>query len=49
MKYAIEMASCGMMYKPSFMKTDKGVQAILKFCLNNLNGCKVGVTDGRNL
>jgi hypothetical protein len=38
--YAVEMASCGMIYLPSFMKP------ILRFCLKNLKGCNVGITDG---
>jgi uncharacterized protein YraI len=49
MMYAVDMASCGIIYAPSFMKIGRGVQAILRFCLNNLRGCDVGVTDGRNL
>jgi hypothetical protein len=36
MKYAIEMALCGIIYIPSFMKFGAGVQAILRFCLRNL-------------
>jgi hypothetical protein len=40
---------CGMIYIPSFMKTDVGVQAILRFSIENLRGCNVGITDGRNL
>jgi hypothetical protein len=31
MKCAVEMASCGMIYIPGFMKMSKGVQAILRF------------------
>jgi hypothetical protein len=31
MMYAIDMASCGMIYLPSFMKIGTGVQAILRF------------------
>jgi hypothetical protein len=31
MKYAIEMASCGMIYIPSVTKTGKGVQATGRF------------------
>jgi hypothetical protein len=27
------------------MKIGTGVQAILKFCLRNLRGCNVGITD----
>jgi hypothetical protein len=34
---------------PSFMKIFGGVQAILRFCLRNLRGCEVGITDGRDL
>jgi hypothetical protein len=47
--YAVEMASCGKIYLPSFMKICKGVQAILRFCLSNLDDCNVGITDGRDL
>jgi hypothetical protein len=39
-----EMASCGMIYIPSFMKLGIGVQAILRFFLGNFNGW-----DGRDL
>jgi hypothetical protein len=31
------------------MQISTGVQAILKFCLSNLKGCNVGITDGRDL
>jgi hypothetical protein len=31
----------------SFMKIVTGVQGILRFCLSNLNGCNVGITDGK--
>jgi hypothetical protein len=31
MNYDIEMASCGMMFLPNFMKIGIGVQAILRF------------------
>jgi hypothetical protein len=47
--YAIDMASCGVIYAPSFMKIDTGVQAILRFCLRNVRGCNVGITDGTEL
>jgi hypothetical protein len=30
---------------PSFMKIGTGVQATLRFCLRNLRGCNVGITD----
>jgi hypothetical protein len=46
MKYAVEMALCGMYYLPSFKKIATGVQAILRFCLGNLRGCDVGITVG---
>jgi uncharacterized protein YraI len=49
MMYAIERASCGMMYVPSFMKIAAGVQAILRFCVRNLKGCNVSITNGRDL
>jgi hypothetical protein len=32
----------------SFMKIGTGVQAILRFCLRNLTGCNVGITDERD-
>jgi hypothetical protein len=48
-KYAIEIASCGMIYIPGFKKIGTGVQAILRFCLRNLRGCNVDITDGRDL
>jgi hypothetical protein len=44
MKYAVEMASCGMIYIPWSMKIGTGVQAILKFCLRNFIGCNIGIT-----
>jgi hypothetical protein len=44
------MASCGMIYAPSFMKIGTGVQEIrvLRFCLRNSRECNVGITDGRD-
>jgi uncharacterized protein YraI len=47
MKYAVGMDSCGMIYVPSFVKIDTGVQAILRFCFRNFGGCNVGINDGR--
>jgi hypothetical protein len=47
MEYAVGMASCCMICVPSLMKIGAGVQAILGFCLSNLNGCNT--TDGRDL
>jgi coenzyme F420-reducing hydrogenase gamma subunit len=50
MKYAIEMASGGMMYIPCFMMTSStGIRAILRIWLSNLNGCNISITDGREL
>jgi uncharacterized protein YraI len=49
MIYAVEMASCGMIYLPSFMKIATGVQAVLRFCLRNVKGCNLGITVGRDL
>jgi hypothetical protein len=49
MKYAIKMASCSMIYTPGFMKIDKDAQPISRFCLSNLRGCNVGITDDRGL
>jgi hypothetical protein len=40
-KYAVEMASCGMICIPSFINIGVGVQAMLRFCLTNLRRCKV--------
>jgi hypothetical protein len=48
MMYAIQMASCGMIYLRSFVKIGTGVQSILRFCLRNLTGCNIGITDGRD-
>jgi hypothetical protein len=48
MKYAVGMASCGVIYVPRFMKIGIGVQAILRFCFRNFRGCNVGITDGRD-
>jgi hypothetical protein len=48
MKYAVEIASCGMIYVPRFMKIGTGIQAILRFGLRNLRGYNFCTTDGRN-
>jgi hypothetical protein len=45
----LEMNLCGMMYILSLVNIGTGVQAILRFSLNNLRGCNVGITDGRDL
>jgi hypothetical protein len=49
MKYSAEVASCGMIYVPNFMKIGTGTEAILRFCLGNLTGCNVGISDVRDL
>jgi hypothetical protein len=49
MKCTVEMASCGMIYIPSFMKIGTGVETIFKFGLRNLRNSDVGMTDGRDL
>jgi hypothetical protein len=49
MKYAIEMASCSMIYIPCFMKIGIGIQAILRFYLSNLRGCNDCITDRKDL
>jgi hypothetical protein len=43
------MNSDAMIYIPSFMKIGTGVQAILKFFLNNLRDCNVGIIDWKDL
>jgi hypothetical protein len=32
---------------PSFVMVGSSVQAILRFCLNKLRGCSIGITDGK--
>jgi hypothetical protein len=49
MKYAAEIAPCGVMYELSFMKIGTGVQAIVRIVFRNLRGCNVGITGGRDL
>jgi hypothetical protein len=48
-KYTVEMASGGKTYVPSSIKIGVGFQAILRFGLNNLRGCSVGIEDGKYL
>jgi hypothetical protein len=43
------MGSGGIIHMQSFMKIGAGFQAILRLYLSNLNGCNVGITDGRGL
>jgi hypothetical protein len=38
-----------MIFVPSFMKISTRVQAILRPCLSNLNGCNVGINDVKEL
>jgi uncharacterized protein YraI len=47
--YAVEMPLCGTIFLPSFMKIGKGVQAMLRFCISNLNCCNVSVTVEKEL
>jgi hypothetical protein len=49
MIYVVEMALCGMPYIISVMKSGTDVQAILRFCLRNLKGRNVGITERRDL
>jgi hypothetical protein len=49
MKWTVEMGLTGMIYIPSFMKIGKGAEGILRFCVNNLKGCNIGITSGRDL
>jgi hypothetical protein len=49
MMHVVEIASCVMIYLPRFMKTGTGVQAILRFCLSNLNGRNGGIANERVL
>jgi hypothetical protein len=49
MKYTAEIASNSAIYIPSFMKTDKGIEAVLRFYFSNLRCCNVGITDGSDL
>jgi hypothetical protein len=46
MMHTVEMASCGIIYIPRFLKVGMGFQAILRVFLSNLNGCNVCITDG---
>jgi hypothetical protein len=34
---------------PNLMKIGTGVQALLRFCLSNLDGCNVGIIDGSGI
>jgi hypothetical protein len=49
MKYIVKVASDGIIYISSFMKSDWGIQVIFKLLsrhyLNNFRDCSVGSTD----
>jgi hypothetical protein len=49
MKRAVEIGSGVMICIQSFMNVGTGIQAILRFCLSNLEDCNVSVTDGLDL
>jgi hypothetical protein len=49
MMYTVEMDSCGMIHIPSCTNIGAGVQERLKFCIINLRGSNVGITDRRDL
>jgi hypothetical protein len=49
MKFVTGTASYGMIEIPSVTKIGRGIQAILRFYLNNLRGYSVDITDGRDL
>jgi hypothetical protein len=44
----VEMASCGLIYIPSFMEIGTDVQAILRFSLSSLKVVNVRVIVGRD-
>jgi hypothetical protein len=49
MKCTVEIPSCGLINMSGSLKIGIGVQAILRYFLRYLRGCKVGITDGRDL
>jgi hypothetical protein len=49
MKYAVEKSSYDMIYISNFMKICTGVGATLRYCLGNLRGRNIGITDRKNL
>jgi hypothetical protein len=49
MMYADKILSCGIIISPSFITIDAGVQIILWFCLRNLRGSNISITDGKAL
>jgi hypothetical protein len=48
-KYASEVVSSDTISILSFLEIGAGVQAMLMFCLSNLIGFNVGITDERDL
>jgi hypothetical protein len=44
-KYAVEIAACGVICIITFKNISTGAQAILTFSLSNLRDCNVGITD----
>jgi uncharacterized protein YraI len=48
-KYTVEAGSGGTIHVPSYMKIGAGFQTTLRFCVNNLEGCNVGITDDKDL
>jgi hypothetical protein len=48
MMYNVEMPSCGVIFLPSFTKISGG-QAILGDFPENVIGCNVGITYGKEL
>jgi hypothetical protein len=47
--YTTEMPSRGIISLSSFMKIGTCVKAIIRFSVNNLNGCNVDITEGKKL
>jgi hypothetical protein len=43
------MLSCGMIDISNLIKIGAGVQAVLRFCLRNMRGCNIDITDGSDL
>jgi hypothetical protein len=49
MNSIVERASGGVKYIRSFIAIGLGIKVILRLLRNNLIGCNVGITDGRDL
>jgi hypothetical protein len=47
--YAVKILSRGMIILLSFITIGASIKEILRFCLRNLRGCNVGITDGKSL